>query len=541
MLKHFLIALFLMLPLMAQPDPTVLGPLEVDGAGYRIDRTHIRGVPWATDIWGTVFFPKNLPGGPYPLVILLHGNSNVCRVPGTRTTTSFAWPPFCPVPFIQAENHAGYDYIAGHLASHGYIVASVNANAINARAAGIPERGHLVLEHLRYWQRWNSTGGAFPFGNRFVGKIDFTRVGLWGHSRGGEGVRAAYEINRREKRPFAIRAVMELGPVDFGVTNAPANNPQYNVADVPWSVVLPVCDRDVSDTQGMRTFDRAMRLPERANPSEKSQLYLWGANHNFGNDEWEPEDASLRCTDFPVITSREQQKSMIQVYSVGFFRQHLGGESQFRYLFSGDAEPPSQVFVPVHVSYRAAGTQLLMVDDLSGEAGRPNNAGGETVVENMQTLRCAGNACNDRLPADWYHEPTLRVLRVTWPSTGGVPAVKVGLGPDGTPKDVSGYGFLAFRAAARFDPSNPNLLSSQRLKLRLVDVEGKSAEVITDADREAIPFPTGSSFRRTVLRTLRIPVARFRGVDLTKVARIEMVFDQHPTGSVYLSDVHFTN
>lgn len=541
-MKNALLILLTAASLCAQsPDPSTLGPLNVDGAGYRIDRVNIRGVPWATDIWGNVFFPRDLAGGPYPLIIMLHGNHGVCRIPGTRLDTfSTVPPPACLPPLTQTENHAGYDYIAGHLASYGYIVASISANAINGRAAGLGERGHLVLEHLRYWNLWNQRA-AFPFGTRFVGKIDMNRIGLWGHSRGGEGVRAAYQINRNERRPFAIKAVMELGPIDAGVSNSVNANPQYNVNDVPWSVILPVCDWDVSDNSGMRAFDRAMRIPERANPSAKSQIYLWGANHNFGNMEWEPEDAGFRCTDFPVITTRTEQEGMLKVYSVGFFRQHLGGDSQFRYLFTGDQTPPSNVWVPVQSSYREPANQILLVDDFTRPAAQPNAAGGETAVQNAQLLRCRGQQCQATPPWHWYHDPTLDVARVTWsPGGGGTPAVRMNLGVDGTPKDVSPYSHLAFRAAIAFNPANPNLLASQRLTLRLTDVENKTATTITDTDREAIPYPTGSLFRRSVLQTLRVPLARFPGVDLTKITRVEVLFDQQPSGSVYLSDVHFT-
>ena len=288
----------------ATNDPTPIGRHPITGAEYRIDNVHARGIPWATDIWGTVFFPEKLEGGPFPLVILLHGNSAICRIPNTRTTTGSLIPPACVPGTVPIPNHAGYDYIAAQLATHGYIVASVNANAINTRANAISERGRLVQEHLRFWEAWNGPEGGYPFGKQFTGKIDFTRVGLWGHSRGGEGVRAAYEFNRQEKRPFNIKAVMELGPVDFGVFNAVSANPIFNVDNVPFSVLLPVCDRDVSDSSGMRAYDRAVRLPELLNPSPKSQIYIWGSNHNFSNLEWNPEDALLRCIDYPVITAR---------------------------------------------------------------------------------------------------------------------------------------------------------------------------------------------------------------------------------------------
>ena len=40
---------------------------------------------------------------------------------------------------------------------------------------------------IRDRKGYNTTGGA-PFGTKFVGKLDMTRIGTMGHSRGGEGV-----------------------------------------------------------------------------------------------------------------------------------------------------------------------------------------------------------------------------------------------------------------------------------------------------------------------------------------------------------------
>src|SRR5207247_9824349 len=98
----------------------------------------------------------------------------------------------------------GYTYPADRPASWGYIVVSINANrGVNA-APGILgdrglnlRRGRLVLKHLQRLSEWNAAGGApSSLGFNMQGKLDFTHVGLFGHSRGGGGVRAAYKLYR---------------------------------------------------------------------------------------------------------------------------------------------------------------------------------------------------------------------------------------------------------------------------------------------------------------------------------------------------------
>ena len=61
-------------------------------------------------------------------------------------------------------------------------------------------RGRLVLRHLQYLVEQSATAGSALFQ-----RIDFSHVGLMGHSRGGEGMRAAYEQYREPGSPWPAR------------------------------------------------------------------------------------------------------------------------------------------------------------------------------------------------------------------------------------------------------------------------------------------------------------------------------------------------
>ena len=80
----------------------------------------------------------------------------------------------------------------------------------------------------------------------FTGKVNLQDVGLMGHSRGGEGVVEAYDLNQQLGSPYGIKAVFALAPVDFQRLTTP---------NVPFAVMLPYTDGDVSDLQGMHFFD----------------------------------------------------------------------------------------------------------------------------------------------------------------------------------------------------------------------------------------------------------------------------------------------
>lgn len=545
-MRHLLLLAFTVAALAqsANTDPTAQGPLTVASADFKFGAVTVPTISYPIDVWGTVWYPEDLARGPFPLVVLQHGNHGICRAPDTQvdfSTTTF--PPNCPAGQIPTPNHSGYEYFATRLASYGYIVASMNANAINVRANGNPERGELVMEHLRYWEAWNSARGGAPFGTRFSGKVNLQNIGLMGHSRGGEGVLAGLEFNRQAGRPFGIKGIITIGPVDFGRTTSTTavttGNPVYNATDTAYAVVLPSCDADVSDNQGMRVFDRASGTVEKVQPTTKSHLYIVGANHNFYNSEWTPEDPGFSCIDFPIITDRPQQEAIGMVYVMGFMRTHLGGED-FKYLFNGDREQPSSIRTPVQHAYSESPSKTLLIDDFTNQFSPDvNTAEGPNSFGNIKVIRCLGPACNLPPPAAWRHDQGLAVARIDWPGTGtGTPYYVIHPGKNASPVDVSGYALLSFRVAAAFDVKN-SLIGTQNFSIRLLDATGATSKVVAVADYKPITYPTGYGTRRSVLRTIRIPLTDFANVNLKRILRVDLIFDKQPTGAIFLGDVMF--
>jgi hypothetical protein len=57
----------------------------------------------------------------------------------------------------------------------------------------IKARGILVMRHLQNLSQWNRHGGTpSGVGVELQDHLDFANIGMMGHSRGGDGVRAAY-------------------------------------------------------------------------------------------------------------------------------------------------------------------------------------------------------------------------------------------------------------------------------------------------------------------------------------------------------------
>ncbi len=106
-----------------------------------------------------------------------------------------------------------------------------------------------------------------------------TRIGLMGHSRGGDAVTSFIDYNRtRTDGPrYPLRGgVISLAPVDYE-RKAPYG--------MPYMSILPFCDGDVSNLQGARFYERSQYINP-GDPFPRIQSSQLGAIHNWYNTVW---------------------------------------------------------------------------------------------------------------------------------------------------------------------------------------------------------------------------------------------------------------
>jgi hypothetical protein len=218
----------------------------------------------------------------------------------------------CPEGFVVVPQHRGYDYIGERLASHGYIVVSLNANrginsgaGVDGDARLIKARGALILGHLALladWERGEDSplDEPLPF-------IDWSRLGLFGHSRGGEAARAAFEfielpeqwgtqplldrLGEEVADSIAVQAILEVGAVDYNGRETNLDEPTFDADGVSWVAVVPTCDGDVSHLAGVRPADRLLYSGSDT-AAFSATVFAWGTNHNFYSTEWQTSDSS---------------------------------------------------------------------------------------------------------------------------------------------------------------------------------------------------------------------------------------------------------
>ena len=535
-------------------DPGVAGPLAVTVQEYDYGDIAFNpgSFPGPAEVVGRVHRPTNLSGGPFPLIVFLHGRHGVCE------SGVFTWP--CPSG-NPIRSYRGYDYVASILASHGYIVVSIGANGINARDsstadAGAQWRAELIQHHLDRWNTFNTTGAA-PFGSTFVGKVDMDNIGTMGHSRGGEGVVKHYLHNQSLGSPYTINAVFPLAPVDFS---------RFVLNNVPIEVLLPYCDGDVSDLQGVHFYDDA-RYNVAGDMTPKHYVLVMGANHNFYNTVWTTGPGSGDDWGFrgdphcdpgmPRRLDAATQRGTGLAYLTGFFRRYIGGETQFDPMLKGDVPaPPSAITNDLFSSYHApdTATQRRDVNRLLTATNLTTNTLGGTVTQTGITPYdlCGGASPQpaDCLAASSSHEPHttpspfstkrgLSQLRGGWSAATATYTNNL---PAGT-RDVSAFQVFQFRASVNYEDARNPFATPQDFVVRLTDGTAAFADVMVSTFSDALYFPPGaaSAVPKVVLNSIRLPLSAFGGVNLSDVRSIQFRFNQTGSGALLISDLAFAD
>ncbi len=485
-------------------DPLANGALDSVRSEWNLGTHIIEGQsgPYLVHIQGSIQVPEG--DGSYPVVLLMHGRHSTCATPvGERLLQPCpnATPVLSPV-----DSYKGYDYLAQNLASHGYVVLSVDANNVNDRDnenrflfgddLGATARARIIHQVLLALTDANAGTGEDTL-QGLTGRLDLTRVGLMGHSRGGEGVSRAWAMARDEGAlppEITIRAVFALAPSDFD---------RQDIRGVPFAVLLPYCDGDMYDLSGSRLYDDARN----ENTAPMHQFLTMGANHNYYNTIWTRSDWGDRddpwCDESSPTSGRDTPTAQ-RLHGValmnGFFRHYLGAEANLLPMLTGQAPWP----VPgVVTSYHPADAQSISRDVIADGDGRASR---EVAVE-----RCDGEECPAK---NTYTSARQTAIRWVGPSTYRV---------DVRPEERD----LSFRIGLDPETVNATELQGMGILVRTGPPDTVQETYWTLAELGAF-VPPGEHAAKTILNTIHVPLP-------VNAKEVVLTFD-HGRGVVQVAD-----
>jgi hypothetical protein len=235
------------------PDDGPLGPLPVR-------------------LWGAIGVPDR--PGPHPLVIVAHGrHGDGCPIDDMDFPT---WPCFA----TEQRNDLGLRHVVAALARRGLVAVSPDLNGAHTAGWGEPDdrtRWPLIVRRTTFHLVREATEGGGDFGVDLVGRIDFSRIGVLGHSL--SGLNAARLALRRADNTAPGQVAGGLGPLESAFLLTPVAG-EARLPDLEVAVVLASCDGDTGP-EGRRYFVRARRQAARTEPIFLTELHR--ANHNYFN------------------------------------------------------------------------------------------------------------------------------------------------------------------------------------------------------------------------------------------------------------------
>ncbi len=528
------------------------GPHRVSSGEYRfaaaVDTDVLKDQ--ATEIWAKAYWPEGIRAGDRaPILFLLHGNHSTCgmgRSPRIDNDCSYTVTGACPVGMTVAPSHLGYEYIGAHMATHGYVAVSINANRAITCGYGasddyglIAARGRLILKHALLWSKWAGSGDLPPSlgvpGNTFVDAIDFSNTGLFGHSRGGEGARAAYAMAKEPSHALAagipglkIKGIFEIGGTD-GLSAR-----TYDAGGVPWAQLLPICDGDVTDLSGRRPFERMAQAAGEGDLAPKALYIPWGVNHNFFNSEWQEND-SPGCENHHLIFpsqawESEKQRALGLAAVADFFRAFVGEKtepSRARHFNPAYRIPEIVTRITnVDRDYVISPSALLTrrIDDFSMPTGRSSsgemNAANGIGIEHQRDHRSNSPSAK----VSWDRAAEKNFFQANWSAPSRA-------------KSIEGFASLDFRVSRVRDPRRNTTLQTD-FSVQLVHSDDSVSAPVRALRYGTIRGPVNAA---TLYQTVRIPLEAFAGARLSDIRGVKFVFDRTDRGSLLFAHVQVSS
>lgn len=452
------------------------------------------------------------------------------------------------------HNYLDYGYLMRHLAFNGFIVASIENSGSNA------ERSLEAQTFLNFMTNsWSNKGW-----------IDRNNMGLIGHSRSGEAMLKIARDIADLGLDYDINTIISLAPTDNQEGGGPAESLEGSHSE-SFLVIYGTHDEDVTGyclngnmpecgnplvqarSTGFALYDRAGSegetepFPLYDEVVDKAMIYIEGANHNGWRSTCGgfPSPGNLSCS---------QHQDLAKGYMNAWLRWKLRGMDIYRNYFTGDFKLPAAQNdgIKTHHSF-SNGYDRRVVDNFEQPGWGTNTMGGLVQAETTVTIEKDGST--------WDYEPSsphdTRSLTVSWSPPGLAPWLSFSI-PDaatlfgGRYRDVTRFDYLSLRAGQVHGSPYNTPDEAKDFWVQLRDSGGGQSSWVRVSDYVTLPYPTEAQVWKqgillnvvtSPMKTIRIPVCRFDGIDLTNVSSVRFFFTVagSTSGELILDNLEFTD
>jgi dienelactone hydrolase len=453
-----------------------------------------------------LYYPEaegKVAAGRFPMVVFHHGAALVSPAPTS---------PYATV-------YLRYDPLLKRWASHGYVVATIDAaDLVNGVALSLTnltamsENQRATIAYLR-----TKSGQA---GWTLAGRVDGDRVVVAGHSRGG----GASLITLRAEP--AVMAAILLKPVDpmmaaggerIWNTALPARPMLVNIGGNDADTAYPICDF----------------LYERRTSAQAAHTIL-GTVHNYTVACTDPTYCAPERGSRPQIT-REQDWAITNAHTIAFLKYVVEGDLGYAPLLFGTPALSTRLS-PLGTMVRGnRGAGALVIDDFQdvdvarNNLGQPNGGAGLVTSVEEPSLAAAVAAIppTSRLRAIYGAPDALafsNARKLVWTSAGAT--YRTDLAPGGL--DVRGRGAFVLRAR-----SDAGRLTGEQIELKFND--GSVGGVTVRATPHVGANGIGERFSDLI-----VPLSTLRaaGLEPSRLFSIELKL-LAPSGTLFIDDLRF--
>lgn len=450
--------------------------------------------------------------GPFPLILITHGSHS-----NDDESKRF---------------DTGFDYLVRDLAENGFIAVSMDMSKPYIWKYGDNDDCEKSLpiadDHINSLILANE-GNNPGYKTDLKGKIDFDKLALIGHSRGGETI---FEIaSDQAKKGVNIKAVLSIAPT-------------FLFSDREWpecdaAIIVPEYDGDIISLDGFSIY-RALSAEGKGN---YSATFLMKANHNFFNRNISLNDAEMLRNerDLSLQLTREEQENFIMNFAVDFFNASLLGNSD-NFINSNMPQPNKMYGFDVKTLYKS-NQSVDLIDVSTANNFKAIDAKVEATVDSW--FYKYDKVLIDTVTSGDESYMTRPLINIKWENTNSsvIIAPKV--------QDFSKHNTLTLNMVIDSADELNKKNASQQFTVELKDIKGNISRIVLPENLNALGYTPGkidsTELEDLVIRywsalspisCINLPLDKFQNIDLEHIESISLVFDKTNSGSVYIDSIY---
>lgn len=458
------------------------------------------------NIRGIIGVPEG--DGPFPLILITHGSHS-----NDDESKRF---------------DTGFDYLVEDWAKNGYIAVSMDMSKPYIWKYGdsdddeksIPVANDHI-ENLILANEGNNPG----YGADLKGKIDFDKLALVGHSRGGETI---FDIaDDQVSRGIHVKAMLSIAPTSLFEREMP---------DMDIAIIVSEYDGDVQ----FDGYNMYSMLSAKSKGLHFVTLLMKG-NHNYFNRNIQKNDSwSSRFENVDDQLTREQQESFLANYAVGFFDSVLLGNHN-DFINANSPQPNKMYGFDVKTMYRTS-KRLELADVTTTDDFQAEGADMEATIDSW--FYKLDKILIDTVTSGIEPFNTRSLINIKWTSRNS----RVILSPK--VQDFTKHGALTLNMVIDSADELNKKDASQQFTVELKDSAGNLSRVILPENLNALGYTPGEightpledldlTYWSTAspISSINLPLSEFKNLDLGHIEAISLIFDKTDSGSIYIDSI----